>query len=103
MKINHIILQLIILVTSTLTLTAISCNGSNNQPVTNAQPGSDTIPVSSNNSTGVLNSFYTQSGILLDSVYLPKFFNKYPLLKPHQKEVTALYNRHQYNYIWFDK
>ena len=101
MKIKNILVQWSIVFTCTLT--AISCNGNNNKSNKSTTPGSDTIPEIANKSTSVLNSFHSQSGILLDSAYLPKFFNQYPLLKPHEKDVTALYTRYQHHYIWFDK
>lgn len=38
-----------------------------------------------------------------DSTRVHSFFVKNPELKKYQSDVIALYRKHQYNYIWFDK
>lgn len=37
-----------------------------------------------------------------DSIQVKTFFENYPLLKKHQTDVLKLYQKHNYNYIWFD-
>jgi L,D-transpeptidase YcbB len=100
MKYNNLFAQCII--AFTFSLTVMSCSGNNTDKVT-SNLKKDTIPTSTNNAATVLNSFHPQSGILLDSLYLPKFFSQFPLLRSNQKDVAALYSHNQYNYIWFDK
>jgi murein L,D-transpeptidase YcbB/YkuD len=98
MKIKPIIIHWLILVS--LSVCAIACNGNNTKTITIVKK--DTIPTNPDEA-GILNSFEPAGKISLDSMLLPKFFNKYPLLKPHQKEVTTLYSRNHYKYIWFDR
>jgi murein L,D-transpeptidase YcbB/YkuD len=38
-----------------------------------------------------------------DSTLVRPFFNKYPELQEYQKEVTQLYLKRNYQYIWYDK
>ena len=38
-----------------------------------------------------------------DSTLVAPFFDQYPELKKFQKEVTTLYQKQHYNYIWFDQ
>jgi murein L,D-transpeptidase YcbB/YkuD len=38
-----------------------------------------------------------------DSTLVSPFFKKYPELQNYQKEVTQLYLKHNYQYIWYDK
>jgi murein L,D-transpeptidase YcbB/YkuD len=99
MKIKYLFIQSLIVIS--LSTTAVSCNG-NNAPA-GATKTIDTIPAAVADEAGVLNSFEPAAKIPLDSAFLPKFFNKYPLLKSNQKDVVALYSSNQYKYIWFDK
>lgn len=41
--------------------------------------------------------------ILFDSTLVKAFFVKHPKLKDYQKDVEALYRKHDYKYVWFDK
>lgn len=100
MKINNFLIYSIIVFACTLT--AISCNG-NNSNNKNGAVKNDSIPTGTEKAASILNSFQAESGILLDSLYPAAFFNQYPLLRSYEKDVTALYKRYRYNYIWFDK
>lgn len=100
MKTKKKISQFVIVAMSSLI--AIACNGNQSKTIDTAIR-SDTIPAATNNAAKIINSFNARSGILLDSLYLPKFFNQYPLLRTTQKELSELYTRNQFNYIWFDK
>jgi len=41
--------------------------------------------------------------VYFDSTLVAPFFFKHPQLKPYQSSVEALYKKHQYHYVWFDK
>lgn len=43
------------------------------------------------------------SKIPFDSIQIPDFFAKYPLLAPYRSEVEELYSGRKYHYVWFDK
>ena len=43
------------------------------------------------------------SEIAFDSSLVETFFTKYPKLKNYQTDVVALYRKHQYHYVWYDK
>ena len=43
------------------------------------------------------------SEVYFDSTLMAPFFVKYPHLKAFQPSVEALYKKHHYHYIWFDK
>jgi len=38
-----------------------------------------------------------------DSISLASFFTKHPKLKEYEPQVQALYRKHQWNYVWYDK
>ncbi|MCG9791676.1 L,D-transpeptidase family protein [Flavobacterium algicola] len=40
---------------------------------------------------------------VFDSINVTTFFQKHPLLDKYQDEVRALYRKHNYKYIWYDK
>ncbi|MBF4492160.1 L,D-transpeptidase family protein [Flavobacterium sp. MR2016-29] len=42
------------------------------------------------------------SAVALDSVLIDKFFKKYTKLKKYQNEVSDLYQKREYNSIWYD-
>jgi murein L,D-transpeptidase YcbB/YkuD len=44
-----------------------------------------------------------QSHSDFDSIAIDDFFENYPLLKNYQADVKKLYQKHDYNYVWFDK
>jgi len=46
---------------------------------------------------------YTYTGIPFDSTLVKDFFVKYPKLVSQQADVEALYKKHQFQYIWYDK
>lgn len=43
------------------------------------------------------------SNIPMDSTTISSFYKTYPDLKKYQKETISLYQKHNYNQIWFDK
>jgi hypothetical protein len=43
------------------------------------------------------------SSIPIDSSTISSFYKTYPDLKKYQKETISLYQKHNYNQIWFDK
>ncbi len=45
---------------------------------------------------------YIYTEILFDSTLVKDFFVKHPKLIPFQSDVEALYQKHQYHYIWYD-
>jgi len=43
------------------------------------------------------------SNIAIDSVSIVSFYTSYPELKKYQEETFALYRKHDFNQVWFDK
>ena len=41
--------------------------------------------------------------IAFDSAKLDAFFQKHPEFKKYEKEITALYNKEDFHYVWYDK
>lgn len=48
-------------------------------------------------------STQTEDRIALDSTELDAFLNKHPDFKPFRTQYAELYQKHQYQYIWYDK
>lgn len=51
----------------------------------------------------VVNKEDSNGEILFDSTQVKAFFVKHPKLKDYQKDVEALYRKHDYSYVWYDK
>jgi len=44
-----------------------------------------------------------QERIAFDSTKVDAFFTKYPEYSEYKSDLTKLYQKHQYHYVWFDK
>ena len=45
---------------------------------------------------------FQKSNIPIDSLTIKSFFNSYPKVQQYEKDVFELYQKHQYNQIWYD-
>ncbi|HWS60390.1 MAG TPA: hypothetical protein VN182_05635, partial [Flavobacterium sp.] len=78
-----------IIITFGFTFANVSCNlkkGNSNEIVAEEQ----------------LENVIHYSNIPIDSVAIATFYKTYPDLKKYQKETIALYQKHNYNQVWFD-
>lgn len=52
---------------------------------------------------GITGNSLKDKAASIDSTMIVAFFVKYPKLQPYQKEVSELYQKYQYQFIWYDK
>jgi len=79
----------IVLIVFGFSLVNTSCKNKNRQDTKSA--------------TGATSLHKADEALHFDSILVNPFFIKYPKLKKYQPDVIALYHKHQYQHIWYDR
>ncbi len=78
----------------------LSCNNSSRNNIT---AGKDSLPEISNHDASIRGNFSTQRTLIIDTLLVPRFFEKYTQLAAYHDDVHRLYQNRQNRFAWFDE
>lgn len=78
-------------------------NNDKKEPVKTVLVNSDSVKAELVKSEVIPDDFVGSGHLPFDSTLVNTFFVRNPELKKYRSDVRALYRKHQYNYLWYDK